>query len=66
MMKTLPDWLKGDPIAEHLISVGQPVTKAAWLECAYGSRNEIVLEQDKETRAWIRGHFPQDPDEPVA
>ena len=32
----LPDWLKGDPIAEHLRSLGQPVTKAAWLEQAYG------------------------------
>jgi hypothetical protein len=41
------------------------VTKAAWLECAYGSRNEIVLEQDKETRAWIRSNFPVDPDEAV-
>ena len=61
----LPDWLRGDPIAEHLCSLGRPVTKAAWLECAYGSSNEIVLEQDKETRAWIRSHFPADPNEPV-
>jgi hypothetical protein len=59
----LPSWLKGDPIAEHLRSLGRPVTKAAWLECAYGSRNEIALEHDKETRAWIRSHFPVDPDE---
>ena len=62
----LPHWLKGDPIAEHLRSLGRPVTKAAWLECAYGSRNEVVLEQDKETRAWIRSHFPSDPDEAVS
>lgn len=61
----LPAWLKGDPIAEHLRSLGQPVTKAAWLECAYGSSNEIVLEQDKETRAWIKSNFPVDPDEAV-
>ncbi len=53
----------GDPIAEHLRSLGRPVTKAAWLECAYGSSNEVVLEQDKETRAWIRSHFPSDPEE---
>jgi hypothetical protein len=59
----LPAWLKGDPIAEHLRSLGQPVTKRAWLECAYGSSNEIVLEQDKETRAWIKSNFPVDPDE---
>jgi hypothetical protein len=61
----LPDWLRGEPIAEHLKSLGQPVTKAAWLECAYGSRNEIVLEQDKEPRMWIKANFPADPDEPV-
>jgi hypothetical protein len=61
----LPPGLRGEPIAEHLRSLGQPVTKAAWLECAYGSRNEIVLEQDKETRMWIRANFPDDPDEPV-
>ncbi len=61
----LPDWLRGDPIAEHLVSTGRAVTKAAWLEIAYGSRNEIVLEQDKETRDWVRRHFPTDPDEPV-
>jgi hypothetical protein len=41
------------------------VTRAAWLECAYGSSNEMVLEQDKETREWVRRHFPQDPNEPV-
>ena len=62
----LPDWLKGDPIAEHLRTTGQPVTKAAWLDGAYGSSNEIVLEQDKDTRQWVRRHFPADPDEPVA
>ena len=61
----LPHWLRGDPIAEHLRSLGRPVTKAAWLECAYGSSNEVVLEQDKETRAWIRSNFPSDPDEAV-
>jgi len=61
----LPHWLRGDPIALHLRSLGRPVTKAAWLECAYGSSNEVVLEQDKETRIWIRSHFPLDPDEAV-
>ena len=61
----LPHWLRGDPIAEHLRSLGRPVTKAAWLECAYGSSNEAVLEQDKETRAWISSNFPLDPDEAV-
>jgi hypothetical protein len=62
---SLPTWLQGDPIAEHLRSLGQPVTRAAWLEAAYGSSNEVVLEQDKETREWVRRHFPQDPHEPV-
>ena len=62
----LPAWLKGDPIAEHLRSLGRPVTKAAWLEFAYGSSNEIVLDYDKETREWIRRHFPSDPHEPVS
>ncbi len=61
----LPHWLRGDPIAEHLRLLGRPVTRAAWLECAYGSSNEIVLEQDKETREWVRRNFPQDPNEPV-
>jgi hypothetical protein len=61
----LPHWLQGDPIALHLRNLGRPVTKAAWLECAYGSSNEVVLEQDQETRTWIRSHFPLDPDEPV-
>ncbi len=61
----LPAWLRGDPIAEHLRSLGQPVTKAAWLECAYGSSNEVVLEQDKETREWVRRHFPADPHDAV-
>jgi len=42
------------------------VTKAAWLEGAYGSTNEVVLEQDKETREWVRRYFPKDPHEPVA
>jgi len=62
----LPQWLRGDPIAEHLLSLGRRVTKAVWLESAYGSSNEIVLEQDKETRIWVRSHFPDDPHEPVA
>jgi hypothetical protein len=62
---TLPAWLQGDPIAEHLRSLGRPVTKAAWLEAAYGSSNEVVLEQDKETREWVRRHFPKDAHEPV-
>ena len=62
----LPQWLRGDPIAEHLRSLGRPVTRAAWLECAYGSSNEIVLESDKETREWVRRHFPKDPNEPVS
>ena len=61
----LPHWLRGDPIAEHLRSLGRPVTKAAWLECAYGSSNEVVLEQDKETREWVRRHFPADPHDAV-
>ena len=61
----LPHWLRGDPIALHLQSLGRPVTKAAWLECAYGSSNETVLEHDKETRAWIRSNFPLDPHEAV-
>jgi hypothetical protein len=63
--KGLPAWLKGGPMAEHLRSLGRPVTKGAWLGCAYGSSNEIVLEQDKETRAWIKCNFPVDPDEAV-
>jgi hypothetical protein len=62
----LPDWLQGDPIAEHLRASGAPVTKASWLEHAYGSSNEIVLDHDKETREWVRAHFPDDPHEPVA
>ena len=61
----LPHWLRGDPIALHLQSLGRSVTKAAWLECAYGSSNEIVLEQDKETREWVRRHFPADPHDAV-
>jgi len=62
----LPHWLQGDPIALHLRRLGRPVTKAAWLECAYGSSNETVLEHDKETRAWISSHFPLDPHEAVS
>ena len=61
----LPQWLRGDPIAAHLLASGQPITKAAWLEAAYGSSNEIVLEQDKEAREWVRRHFPTNPHEPV-
>jgi hypothetical protein len=64
-MSKLPAWLHGDPIAEHLHSQGKPVTKAAWLEAAYGSSNESVLDHDKETREWVRRHFPKDPHEPV-
>lgn len=61
----LPDWLRGDPIAEELHASGQAVTKAAWLEAAYGSSNETVLAFDKDTREWVRRHFPRDPHEPV-
>lgn len=61
----LPDWLRGDPIAEHLRSIGQPVTRAAWLEAAYGTRNEVALDYDRGTRKWVRRHFPADPHEPV-
>ena len=62
---SLPEWLRDDPIAEHLCETGQAITKAAWLEVAYGSSNEIVLEFDKEMREWVRRHFPSDPHEPV-
>ena len=62
----LPDWLIGDPIAEHLRAEGRAVTKAAWLEAAYGSSSETVLVFDKEMREWVRRHFPADPHEPVA
>ena len=61
----LPDWLRGDPIAEALHADGRPVTKAAWLAAAYGTSNEIVLTYDKETREWVHRHFPRDPLEPV-
>ena len=61
----LPDWLRGDPIAEHLRAEGRVVTKAAWLETAYGSSSESVLVFDKEMREWVRRHFPADPNEPV-
>lgn len=61
----LPDWLRGDPIAEHLCAQGLAVTKAAWLEAAYGSSSENVLVFDKEMREWVRRHFPADPHEPV-
>lgn len=61
----LPDWLRGDPVAEDLRARGHTVTKAAWLEGAYGSSNETVLAYDKETREWVRRHFPIDPHEPV-
>jgi hypothetical protein len=46
----LPDWLRGDPIAEHLRSIGRPVTRAAWLEAAYGTSNEAALDCDRDTR----------------
>jgi hypothetical protein len=61
----LPEWLRGDPIAEALRADGQTVTKAAWLSAAYGTSNEIVLAYDKETREWVNSHFPRDPHEPV-
>jgi hypothetical protein len=61
----LPDWLRGDPIAEALRADGRPVTKAAWLSAAYGTSNETALTYDKETREWVRRHFPSDPHEPV-
>lgn len=62
----LPEWLRGDPVAEHLRAEGRTVTKAAWLEAAYGSSSETVLVFDKEMREWVRRHFPADPDEPVS
>ncbi len=62
----LPEWLRDDPIALHLRSLGRAVTKAAWLECAYGSSNETALDYDKDTRIWVRSNFPDDPHEPVA
>ncbi len=61
----LPEWLRGDPVAEHLRAQGHTVTKAAWLEAAYGSSNEKLLVYDKEMREWVRRHFPLDPHEPV-
>ena len=61
----LPDWLRGEPIAEALHAAGQPITKAAWLAAAYGTSNETVLTFDKETREWVNRHFPRDPNEPV-
>ncbi len=61
----LPDWLRGDPVAEHLRAQGLVVTRASWLEAAYGSSSEAVLLYDKETREWMRRHFPADPHEPV-
>ena len=63
--RLLPEWLRGDPIAEHLLETGRPITKAAWLEVAYGTSNEILLDFDKEMREWVRRHFPTDPHEPV-
>jgi hypothetical protein len=62
----LPDWLRGDPIAEALRADGRPITRAAWLAAAYGTSNETALAFDKETREWVNRHFPRDPDEPVA
>jgi hypothetical protein len=61
----LPPWLTGDPIAEHLRAIGLPVTRAAWLEAAYGTRNETALDYDRDTREWVRRHFPKDPHQPV-
>ena len=62
----LPDWLRGDPIAEELHAAGRPVTKAAWLEAAYGSSSEAPLDYDRDIREWVRRHFPADPNEPVS
>ena len=62
----LPDWLRGDPIAEALHASGQPVTRAAWLEAAYGSSNETALDYDRDTGEWVRRHFPKDPHAPVS
>lgn len=64
-LPALPDWLRGDPIAEALHADGRTITKAAWLEAAYGSSNETVLTFDKNMREWVRRHFPADPHEPV-
>lgn len=61
----LPEWLRGDPIAEALHADGHAVTKATWLTAAYGTSNEIALVYDKEMREWVRRHFPADPHEPV-
>jgi hypothetical protein len=61
----LPEWLRGDPVAEHLRAQGRVVTKAAWLDAAYGSSSENVLVFDKEMREWVRRNFPADPHEPV-
>lgn len=61
----LPEWLRGDPVAEDLHARGLIVTKASWLEAAYGSSNEILLVYDKDMREWVRRHFPADPHEPV-
>ncbi len=61
----LPDWLRGDPVAEALHARGLAITKAAWLEAAYGSSNESVLTYDKDMREWMRRNFPADPHEPV-
>jgi hypothetical protein len=36
-----------------------------WLSAAYGTSNETALAYDKETREWVRRHFPSDPHEPV-
>jgi len=52
-------------VAEHLRAEGRVVTKAAWLEVAYGSSSESTLVFDKEMREWVRRHFPEDPHEPV-
>ena len=38
----LPEWLRGDPVAEHLRTHGHAITKAAWLEAADGSSSETV------------------------
>jgi hypothetical protein len=39
----LLDWLRGVRVAAHLRAQARAVTKAVWLEAAYGSSNETVL-----------------------
>jgi hypothetical protein len=37
-----------------------------WLAGAYGTSNETALDYDRDTREWVRRHFPKDPHAPVA